>query len=84
MASLFELGSLLALSGCAAVKVKLGMRVYLAKVPVTSMQAHLVNGPAIAPGDKSPLVVQFLTPSYDATTNKRLVNLRDSLSHQYS
>ena len=62
VASLFELGSLLALSGCAAVKVKLGMRVYLAQVPDTSMQAHLVNGPAIAPGEKSPLVVQFTQP----------------------
>jgi len=34
---------LLALSGCAAVKVKLGMRVYLAKEQVTSMQAHLLK-----------------------------------------
>jgi hypothetical protein len=56
------LGALLALTGCAAVKVKLGTRVYLAKVPVTSMQAHLVNGPAIAPGEKSPLVAQFTQP----------------------
>jgi hypothetical protein len=52
----------LALSGCAAVKVKLGMRVDLAKVQVTSMQARLLNGPAIAPGEKSPLVVQFAQP----------------------
>src|ERR1700689_5305969 len=62
VASVFTLGALLALTGCAAVKVKLGMRVYLAKVPVTSMQAHLVNGPAIAPGEKSPLIVQFTQP----------------------
>jgi hypothetical protein len=60
--SLFVSGSLIGLSGCAAVKVKLGMRVYLAKVPVTSMQAHLVNGPAIAPGEKSPLMVQLTQP----------------------
>jgi hypothetical protein len=53
---------LLGLSGCAAVKVKLGMRVYLAKVQVTSIQASLLNGPAIAPGEKSPLVVQFAQP----------------------
>jgi hypothetical protein len=53
---------LLALSGCAAVKVKLGMRVYLAKEQVTSMQASLLNGPAIAPGEKSPLIVQFTQP----------------------
>jgi hypothetical protein len=54
--------SLLALSGCTAVKVKLGMRIYIANTPVTSMQAHLPNGPAIAPGEKSPLVVQFTQP----------------------
>jgi hypothetical protein len=54
--------SLLALCGCAAVKVKLGMRVYLAKVPVTSMQASLPKGPAIAPGEKSALEVQFTQP----------------------
>jgi hypothetical protein len=54
--------SLLGLSGCTSVKVKLGMRVYIAKIPVTSMQAHLPNGPAIAPGEKSPLVVQFTQP----------------------
>ena len=54
--------SLLALSGCTSVKVKLGMRIYIANTPVTSMQAHLPNGPAIAPGEKSPLVVQFTQP----------------------
>ena len=54
--------SVLALSGCAAVKVKLGMRVYLAKTPVSSMQASLPKGPAIAPGQKSPLVVKFTQP----------------------
>src|ERR1700675_2860682 len=32
---------LLALSGCTAVKVKLGMRINLEKTPVTSMQASL-------------------------------------------
>jgi hypothetical protein len=54
--------SLLALSGCTSVKVKLGMRVYLANTPVSSMQASLPNGPAIAPGEKSPLVLQFTQP----------------------
>jgi hypothetical protein len=56
------LGCLLATSGCTAVKVKLGMRVYLAKTPVTSMEVHLPNGPAIAPGEKSPLVATFTQP----------------------
>jgi hypothetical protein len=40
-------------------KVKLGMRVYLAQTSVSSMEASLPNGPAIAPGQKSPLVVTF-------------------------
>src|SRR5271169_4250560 len=54
--------SLLALSGCTAIKVKLGMRVYLDKTPVSAMQASLYKGPAIAPGEKLPLVAQFTQP----------------------
>jgi hypothetical protein len=61
-ATCLTVASLLALSGCTSVKVKLGMRVYLANTPVSSMQASLPNGPAIAPGEKSPLVVQFTQP----------------------
>jgi hypothetical protein len=53
---------LFALAGCTAVKVKLGMRVYLAKTPVASMTASLPKGPAIAPGEKLRLVVQFTQP----------------------
>jgi hypothetical protein len=56
------MASLLALSGCTAVKVKLGMRVYLEKTPLTSMQASLPKGPAIAPGEKLSLVAQFTQP----------------------
>ena len=56
------LTSLLALSGCTVVKVKLGLRVYLAKTQVTSMQVKLPNGPAIAPGEKSALVATFTQP----------------------
>lgn len=51
------LGSLLALSGCTPIKVKLGMKVYLAKTPVASIAANLPKGPGIAPGEKLPLVV---------------------------
>lgn len=54
--------SLLAMSGCAAMKVKLGMRVYLDKTPIASMQASLPKGPAIAPGQQLPLVMQFTQP----------------------
>jgi hypothetical protein len=54
--------SLLALTGCAAVKVKLGMRIYLAKTSVASLEASLPKGPAIAPGENLALVVQFTQP----------------------
>ena len=50
------------LSGCAAIQVKLGSRVYLAKTPVASIAATLPRGPAIAPGEKSPLVVMVTQP----------------------
>jgi hypothetical protein len=51
-----------ALGGCAAVKVKLGMKVYLAKTQVVSMQTSLPKGPAIAPGQKLSLVAKFTQP----------------------
>lgn len=54
--------SVLTLTGCSAVQVHLGMKVYLAKVPVASMQASLPKGPAIGPGETSPLVVVFTGP----------------------
>ena len=38
---------LLALSGCTAVKVKMGWKVYLAKTPITSIQASLPKGPGM-------------------------------------
>jgi hypothetical protein len=44
------------------VKVKLGLRIYLDQTQVASMQASLPKGPAISPGEKSPLVVQFTQP----------------------
>ncbi|MGA8865389.1 MAG: hypothetical protein WB510_00380, partial [Candidatus Sulfotelmatobacter sp.] len=54
--------SLLALSGCTAMKVKLGWKVYLDKAPIASIAASLPKGPAIAPGEKSPLVVVVTQP----------------------
>lgn len=48
--------------GCSAMKVKLGMRVDLTKTPVSSIDAALPKGPAIAPGQKSPLVVEVTQP----------------------
>ena len=47
------------LTGCATVKVHLGLRVALAKTPVLNMEASLPHGSAIAPGENSPLVVTF-------------------------
>jgi hypothetical protein len=47
----------LILTGCSAIQVKMGLRVSLAKIPVASIEASLPNNPAIAPGEKSPLVV---------------------------
>jgi hypothetical protein len=55
-------GCLLALSGCTPIKVKLGMKVYLAKTPVASIAASLPKGPGIAPGEKMPLVVVVTEP----------------------
>ena len=40
---------LLLASGCTSVKVHLGMKVYLAKLPVSSIAVSLPNGPGIAP-----------------------------------
>jgi len=54
--------SLLALSGCAAVQVKLGMKVYLAKTPITSIDVSQPKGPGIGPGQNSPLVVEVTQP----------------------
>jgi len=50
------------LSGCAALQVHVFQtKVYLSKVPATSMVVSLPKGPAIAPGEKLPLVVTFTT-----------------------
>lgn len=53
---------LLALAGCTSIKVKLAMKVYLAKTPVASIAVSLPKGPGIAPGGKSPLVVVVTEP----------------------
>src|SRR6202012_3801390 len=58
--------SLAVLSACSAVKVKLGMRIDLTQVPVTSMNVTLAGGPAIAPGQKAGLIATLTKP--DGTT----------------
>lgn len=49
----------LTLCGCRTLQVKLGIKVPLASIQVTGMDATLPKGPAIAPGGKSPLAVTF-------------------------
>jgi hypothetical protein len=57
MTMLVGLGSLLAMGGCSSIKVHLGLRVSLAKIPLASMQVSLPKDPGVAPGEKTPLVV---------------------------
>jgi hypothetical protein len=59
---LFAAIPLLALSGCATIQVHLGMKVYLAKTPVASIEVSQPKGPGIAPGQKSPLMVTVTEP----------------------
>jgi len=54
---------LLTLGGCGALQVKMGMEVYLAKTPVSSIEVVQQKGPGIAPGQKSSLVVSVLQPN---------------------
>jgi hypothetical protein len=60
--ALLVAGCLLSLSGCTALQVRMGWKIYLAKTPVASMQVSLPAGPGIAPGEKLPLVVKFTQP----------------------
>lgn len=55
--------AVLGMTGCTAVRVTLGMRVHLDKLPVTTIEASLPKGPAIVPGQTSPLIVTFTDPS---------------------
>lgn len=49
--------------GCSSMRVKMGWRVDLSKTPVSSIRASLPKGQAIAPGEKSPLVVSLTEPN---------------------
>jgi hypothetical protein len=57
-----SLAAVVTLTGCAAIQVKLGMKVYLAKIPITSIQAKQGDGQGMAPGEKSPLIVTVTQP----------------------
>lgn len=54
--------ALFALSGCAKIQVKMGAKVYLAKLPVASIEVSQPKGPGIGPGQRSPLVVTVTQP----------------------
>lgn len=62
LATCLAAASLLALSGCTRIQVKMGWKVYLAQTPVVSIQASLPKGAGIGPGQKSPLVVVVTQP----------------------
>ncbi|MFZ1087132.1 MAG: hypothetical protein WAN35_19385 [Terracidiphilus sp.] len=51
-----------AMNGCAAIQVKLGMKVYLAKIPVNSIEVRQAKDPGIGPGQKSSLIVEVTKP----------------------
>jgi len=56
------ISSLLGLSGCTRLQVKMGWKVFLDKTPIASIQASLPKGPGIGPGEKLPLVVVLTEP----------------------
>lgn len=67
---LIPLAAVVTLTGCAAIQVKLGMRVYLEKIPITSIQAKQGDGQGIAPGEKSPLIVTVTQPDGTVLTTE--------------
>jgi len=50
------------LTGCNSVQVLLHVKVHINKLAIASMETTLPNGPAIAPGESSPLVATFTQP----------------------
>jgi len=68
--ALLGLASLPALSGCAALQVKMGTKVYLAKLSVSSIEVSQPKGAGIGPGQKSPLVVTVTQPDGKVLTTE--------------
>jgi hypothetical protein len=58
-ALLFLLCSTFCFTGCNRIQVLFHAKVYIAKIPVNSMQVSLPGDPGIAPGEKSPIVATF-------------------------
>jgi hypothetical protein len=53
---------MLVVCGCTTLQVWTGMRVRLEKTPIASLHAVLPQGPAMYPGEKTPLVVMVVQP----------------------
>jgi hypothetical protein len=51
------------LAGCTQMKINMGMRMLIAKLPVNSMEVHLAKSQGVAPGQKASLVVSFAGPN---------------------
>ena len=64
------LAAIVTLTGCAALQVKLGTRVYLEKIPIASIQAKQGDGQGMAPGEKSPLIVTVTQPDGKVLTTE--------------
>lgn len=60
----------LSTSACTSMQVKMGMKVYLDRTPVSSIQVQMPNGPTLAPGEKGPLVVTFTQPDGKTLTTE--------------
>lgn len=50
------------LAGCTALKVKMGTRMNIAALPLTSMDVRLADGRGVAPGKKGRLIATFTAP----------------------
>jgi hypothetical protein len=51
------------LAGCTQMKIDMGMRMLIAKLPVNQMEVHLAKPQGVAPGQRIPLVVTFAGPN---------------------
>ena len=60
----------LAVTACTSMKVKMGMKVYLDRTPVSAIQVTMPNGASLAPGEKEPLVVTFTEPGGKTVTTE--------------
>jgi len=54
--------TLMTLSACTTARLKLGTRIRIERAPIASIEASLPKGPAISPGQRLALVVQFRQP----------------------